>query len=272
MDVGAVQNMKNTKLFVSFALIFTVLAAQVSTVFAAPDLITGTVQSITLETNANTAVTTVLITLLDGEAKQTARITIESAIALGIVVLGGDGNPVINKSILGQLVEIDSSTIIDEEQLNQHPVGDALATFFSDIGELDYETIMTVHDKGTGFGVIAQALWLTRKLDGNAEVFLAIINAKRTKDYSAFIFEDGTTPANWGQFKKAVLDGKKDKPGIIIEDKDNNGGGNDNGNNGNGNNQGGNGNGNNGNDGNGKDKDKNKDDKKNKDKGKGNDK
>ena len=266
--------MKNTQLLVGFALVLTVLLAQVNTAFAAQALIKGTVQSITLETNANTAVTTVLITLLDKEVKQTVRITIESALTLGVVVLGGDGNPVINESILGQLIEIDSSTVIDEEQLNQHPVGDALATFFSDIVDLDYETIMSAHNEGNGFGAIAQALWLTRKLDGDAVLFLMIIDAKKNNDFSAFALrEGGTTPKTWEQFRKAAMDSKKDKPGIIIADKDNNNeGGNDNGNNGNGNNEGGNVNGNNGNDGNGKDKDKNKDDKKNKDKGKGNDK
>ena len=211
--------MTNTKFFVSLVLVITVLAGQVSAVFAASELITGTVHSVTLETNANTAVTTVLITLLNNEETQNVRITIESAISLGLVILGGDGNPVINEAILGKLIEIEPTTVINDEQ-NQHPVGDALATFFSDIGELDYETIMTVHDGGTGFGVIAQALWLTRKLDGNSEVFLAIINAKRTKDYSVFVFEDGTTPANWGQFKKAVLDGKKEKPGIVLTDNE----------------------------------------------------
>ena len=211
--------MKSIKLFVSFLLVIAVFAGQVSAVFAASELITGTVHSVTLETNANTAVTTVIITLLDNEESQNVRITIESAISLGLVILGGDGNPIINEAILGQLIEIEPTTVINNEQ-NQHPVGDALATFFSDIGALDYETIMTVHDGGTGFGVIAQALWLTRKLDGNSEVFLAIINAKRTKDYSAFVFKDGITPANWGQFKKAVLDGKNGKLGIVLTDND----------------------------------------------------
>ncbi|MCI0556556.1 MAG: hypothetical protein L0287_36905, partial [Anaerolineae bacterium] len=187
--------MKNNKFLVSFVFVIAVLVGQVSAVFAAPAVITGTVQSITLETNTNTAVTTVLITLLNNEAKQTVRITIESAIALGIVMLGGDGNPVINEAILGQLIEIDPATVIAEEQINQHPVGDALATFFSDITDLDYETIMTAHDEGTGFGVIAQALWLTRKLGGDAKLFQDIIYAKKNNDFSAFVLnDDGSTP------------------------------------------------------------------------------
>jgi hypothetical protein len=244
--------MKNAKFLVSFVLVMAVLVVQVSAVFAAPELITGTVQSITLETNINTAVTTVLITLSDNGVSQTVRINNDSAIAIGLVILGGDGNPVINESILGHFVEIDSSTVVSQQQLNQHPVGDALATFFSDIADLDYETIMAVHyDEGIGFGVIAQVLWLTKKMDGNAELFLTIIDAKKTQDFSAFVLEDGTSPENWGQFKKAVMDGKQGRPGIVMSINDNNQ--------------------NNSGNGNGKDKDKNKKDRENNGRGNGND-
>ena len=236
--------MKSIKFLISLSLVFAVSAAQVSAVFAAPAAIAGTVQSVTLETNTNTAVTTVLLTVVANGESQTLRITLESAITLGIVTLGGDGNPVINELILGQPVEIDPTMVLSDEQMKQHPVGSALATFFSDINDLDYKTIMAAHENGTGFGVIAQALWLTRKLDGAADLFVAIIEAKRTKDFSAFVLEDRTIPENCGQFKKAIMDGKKGKPGIAITDQGNNGSSN-------------NGNGN----GNGKDKDK--DDKQN---------
>ncbi len=226
-DGCARMRIKSTKFLVSFVLALVVLVGQVSAAFAASKLISGTVHSITLETNANTAVMTALITLLDDGAPQTVRINIESAIALGLVILGGDGNPVINKSMLGKLIDIEPENVITDETVNQHPVGGALATFFSDIVDLDYETIMAAHGEGVGFGVIAQALWLTRKLDGNAEIFLAIIEAKKTEDFSGFAFEDGTAPTNWGQFKKAVMDGKKGKSGDLMAEKDNNGNGQD---------------------------------------------
>ena len=230
------QAMKDFKILVGFLLAVAMLATTVHGVFAAPEAITGTVQSVTLETNTNTAVTTVIITLLDNDVAQTVRINIDSAIALGLVTLGGDGNPIINEEILGQLIEVDATIIITDEQEKQHPVGDALATFFSDIVDLDYATIMAVHEEGTGFGVIAQALWLTRKLDGNAEIFLTIIDAKKSKDFSAFVLEDGTIPTNWGQLKQAILDGKKGKPSVTLAANNNEGGnGNNNSNNDNGN-------------------------------------
>ena len=229
--------MKNTKYLISLTLVLALLVAQASAVSAAPAAITGTVQSVRLETNTNTAVTTVLLTIVENGEVQTVRITLESAITLGIVILGGDGNPVINELILGHPVELDPASVITDEHMKQHPVGSALATFFSDIIDLDYETIMEAHENGAGFGVIAQALWLTRKLDGAADVFVAIIDAKRSRDFSAFVLEDGSIPQNWGQFKKVIMDGKKGRPGIAMADQDNS----DSNNNGNGN---GNGNGN----------------------------
>jgi hypothetical protein len=249
IEIWTMQAIKDFKILVGFLLAVTMLVTTVHGVFAAPEPITGTVQSVTLETNTNTAVTTVLIILLDSDVAHTVRINIDSAIALGLVTLGGDGNPIINEEILGQLIEVDPTIVITDEQEKQHPVGDALATFFSDIVDLDYETIMAVYDEGTGFGVIAQALWLTRKLNGNSEIFLTIIDAKKSKDFSAFVFEDGTIPTNWGQLKQAILNGKNGKPSVTLAANNNNEGGN--GNNGNSNND--NGNGKNKN----KDKDKN---------------
>jgi hypothetical protein len=219
--------MENNKILLGFALAIVILAAQANIVLAASDPITGTVQSITLDTNTDTAVTTVLVTLLDDETSQTVRISIETAIELGLVMLNGDGNSVINETILGQPVEIDQGTVITVEQLIQHPVGNALAAFFSDIPDLDYESIMTAYDEGTGFGVIAQALWLTKKMEGDVTVFLAIIEANKTNDFSNFVLADGTTLENWGQFKKAVLDGSRNNLGVVMKNKDNHGAGND---------------------------------------------
>jgi len=57
--------------------------------------------------------------------------------------------------------------------------------------------------------VIAQALWMTDKLEGDSEVFLAIIDAKKSGDYSSITMPDGSTPSNWGQFRKALLQGDR---------------------------------------------------------------
>ncbi len=254
------------KFFFSLILALSLFPFQVGGVLAAPTLqsqssVSGMIQSITLETNTATGVTLVSIDLIDAEQLlQTVRVSLETAIAQGFVVLNGDGKPAINNAALGQPVEIDSSSIIPTRQELEHPVGSALATFFAGIAGMDYETVMTAHEQGAGFGVIAQALWLTTKLEGDAEIFEALVEAKQTSDFSAFIFEDGSLPKNWGQLRKAILDkDQKNSVGVVMSDPDhNNGNGNGQDNNGNGS-ENGNGNGNGNND---EDKDKEKDKKK----------
>jgi hypothetical protein len=232
-----------TKFYLSLILALSVLLRQVEGVFAAPHFegqapVSGMIQSITLENDTVTGVTLVSIDIIDANQNlQAVRVSLETAIEQGFVVLNGDGRPGINNAVLGKPIELDPTSIIPKRQETQHPVGSALATFFSDISGMDYETIMAAHQQGVGFGIIAQALWLTTKLGGNADVFEALINAKQTGDFSEFILEDGSTPENWGQLRKAVLDKHlNNSVGVIMSNQDNNGNGNGqgNGNNGNG--------------------------------------
>jgi len=64
--------------------------------------------------------------------------------------------------------------------------------------------IMDMHANGNGFGVIAQALWIIKKLGGDADDFLLLLDAKKNNDFSDFQLADGTIPTTWGQLKRAV--------------------------------------------------------------------
>lgn len=233
--------MKKAKILLSILLATILVTAQVAVVFAAPtsnveDLITGQVTAVTLETDISTGVSTVLVELED---TQTVRISEQTAYDLGLLDYDGDGNPAIVDP-LPEYIEIIPATVIPDEEESQHPVGSALVTFFADdIAGLDYEAIMDAHSAGNGFGVIAQALWLIRKLGGTVDDFVLLLEAKRDGNYSNFPLEDGTIPTTWGQLKKAVAENL----GVVMSqrDHDNNGNGN------NGNGHGNNGNGNNGN-------------------------
>jgi hypothetical protein len=234
-----------TRFFLSIVLTLTLLGIRVGGVLAAPATqnpapVSGIIQSITLEADTVTGVTIVSVAVIDGNASlQSIRVSLETAIAQGLVVLNGDGKPDINNSALGKAVEIDPSSLIPAHEENEHPVANALATFFSDIDGITYETIMTIHEQGVGFGVIAQSLWLTTKLEGDAQIFEELIHARQTGDFSAFLLEDGSSPANWGQLKKAILEkDKKNGLGVVISHNHGNGNGNNPGNNGNGNNGG----------------------------------
>jgi hypothetical protein len=217
--------MLKMKLFASTLLIATVLFAQVGAVAAAAPAqettaIAGTIQTITPETDT-AGMTTIVVTLLDAQgATQTVRLTVETAVALGLVTLDAVTNaPVVVTGKIGQTVEIDPFTVIvDEpvvdEPVEVHPISAMLASFFG----VDASVVDQYHQDGYGFGVIAQAMWMSQNLDGDATTAGLILEAKKTGDYSAFTLSDGSTPTNWGQFKKAVSE-KKNNLGIVVSGK-----------------------------------------------------
>lgn len=229
--------MKKTSKFVFTLLIgVAMLATQVGSVFAAPALqdgsITGTATALECGTDS-AGNTIILVTVEDAEGtSQIVGIDLETAEGLGLVTLDEGGLPDCSAEAFtaildaapeeGLAVEIAPEDVIPvETEEAKHPVGLALSLFFSDI--VDYDAIMEAHDNGTGFGVIAQALWMTMKMEGDADFFMEIITAKESGDYSGFVLEDGSTPQNWGQFKKAVLNGdKKNNLGAVMSDKDDN--------------------------------------------------
>jgi hypothetical protein len=254
--------MNKLKLILTMALTFVVLFAQVGNVAAAPlaaTNITGTVTGIALDTDANN-VTTVLVTLNE---TQTVRISVDTANGLGLLdSMTGDPVPV-----NGQIVTITADTIIPDttpvEEPVINPISDLLAGFF----HVDASVIEGYHtDDGFGFGVIAQALWMSRNLTGkdgqvgDASLAKEILSVKRGdetyekffEEHPGLLAEGATTPTNWGQFRKAFSN-KKNNLGVVVSgqsDESNtttqseHGNGNDNGH-GNGNN------GNNGHNGNG---------------------
>ena len=218
--------MSKAKFFIGLVLAISVLIGQAGDVSAAPasqasDLLVGIVKSITLEIDPHTGITTALIKVTStDQGTQILRISQETAIAVGLVTLNGDGNPFINVSALGKPIEIDPATVIPDQQESRHPLGNALTTFFSDVPGVDYTTSMAAHNNGVSFGVIAQALWVTKQLEGNSDVFEKLLIARETGNYSDFAV-DGVTPKNWGQLRKAILDNKKvDKPGNTTANQD----------------------------------------------------
>jgi hypothetical protein len=223
MSIREEQFMSRTKIISSILLTTIFLITQIIVVGAAPSTqdttpITGTVESITLETDAETETTTVVVVVSDSEGgTQTVRLSLEDATALGLVS-DDESGPVVDDSKIGTTVEIDPAAIIPDETPTedaQHPVGFSLSNFFSNLLGVNYETVMTYHEDGNGFGVIAQALWMTKALEGDSDTFAAIMEAKKTKDFSGIELPDGSTPTSWGQFRKAVMsDREKSKENL----------------------------------------------------------
>jgi hypothetical protein len=209
------------KLLFGLAIAAALLVILTGTVFAqeATPPLTGMVQSITLETDSTTGETSVVVALVDDlGVVQTIRISLETAIAMNLVA----PDPtvvtyVVVDAAVGTTVTLESTEILEEITAvdeTPHPVASALSDFFSTLLGVDYDTVMAAHQgdedtPGMGFGVIAQALWMTKTLEGNTEMFQAILTAKTSGDYSSVVLPDGSTPTNWGQFRKAVLSDKK---------------------------------------------------------------
>jgi len=214
--------MNKIKLILTMALTFVVMLAQVGNVAAAPlaqtpTTITGTIQSITTETT--NGVTTVVVTVLDAQnVTQTVRLSVDNAVTLGLVTLDPTTNaPVVNQAQIGQPVSIDSTLVIPDTTVAVNPISSILATFFGG----DASAIDEMHNEGFGFGLIAQALWMSKNLNGEVS-FDAILQAKKAGS-GTFTLADGTviTYSNWGQLRKALLD-KKNNLGVVVSGHGNN--------------------------------------------------
>ncbi len=216
--------MSKTKLLAGVLLVLAVLFAQVGTALAAPAAqdttpISGTIQSVTTETV--NGMTTVVVTLLTGTGEtQTVRLSVETAASLGLVTVDPTTNVATPDSTkVGQTVEIDPTTLLPDQQPTDepvHPIAAILAKFFG----VEPSVVQGYHDDGYGFGVIAQAMWMAKNLsegsEGTALDAGLILQAKKTGDYSAFLLPDGSTPTNWGQFKKAVMGKNKNNLGVVV--------------------------------------------------------
>ena len=229
--------MTSTKLFATIFLVLAVLFAQVNLVAAAPQTqattpITGTIQSITTEKDASgTTIVVVELKNADGTT-QTVRLSLETAAGLNLI----DKTTLeVNQAQVSQSVTIEPTAVLPEEEPAQesvHPIAAILASFF----HADPSVVNGYHEDGFGFGVIAQALWMSGNLNGGtADTDLAgeILQAKQSGDYSeiklpeGFTWPNGTAPTNWGQFKKALksLNENKDKQnlGVIVSGHADNG-------------------------------------------------
>lgn len=209
------------KLFTTTFLVFALLVMTAGNVFAQESTtITVTVQSIVLGTDPITGKTTVEVTYLDStNTTQTVTIDLQTAESLGLVTTDAiTTETTVAVDAIGKVIQITPPPATEEvSEEGQHPAGSALSEFFSKLLGVDYETIITAHNDGVGFGVIAQALWMTNNIDGGPEEFQALIEAKQSGDYTAITLADGSTPDNWGDVVKSLKKG--DNLGSIMSGK-----------------------------------------------------
>src|SRR5688572_11722400 len=162
------------KLLAGVLLVFMLLTAQVGMADAAPLVqhappITGTIQGIISETDSD-GVTTVLVTLLlEDQTAQTVRISLAYAVELGLIDPTTQ-QPVPLEELTEDVTINPNEVITDEEPAEKsvHPIAWLLATFFfpddPDMASLidSFHTGDNEEEQVFGFGVIAQALWMSQ--------------------------------------------------------------------------------------------------------------
>lgn len=209
--------MFKTKLLAGVLLVFMLLTAQVGMAAAAPlaqdatITISGIVTEIGEPVTDENGVTTVLVTLLL-EDQTTQIVRISEVLAAGLEI---------DQQVSLQVAPND--VISDEEPTEEsvHPIAWLLAEFFFPDDPDMASVIDGYHEEdGFGFGVIAQALWLSQSLTEGEDASAAglILEAKQSGDYSEFSeWFDGPVPTNWGQFKKELRENKdKHNLGVIV--------------------------------------------------------
>jgi len=225
--------MSREKAFISILMVLILIVLSGASVWAAPngqDFIGVIVDGVQIDEGTDPA--TVLVTFhAEGEESQTVCVSVDTALLLGLVM---------EDPVTGDLtsIEIDPENpktvdileeyviVVDEDGAEgEHPVALALAKFITYKLSLDddlYKTIMGYHEEdGHGFGVIAQAWWMSVALTGEGDATLLghILDAKKGEiEFSSIPLPDETeiTATNWGQFRKEVVLGKGKNLGAIM--------------------------------------------------------
>jgi len=217
--------MSSTKLLASVLLVLAVMFAQVGNVAAAPQTqdgtttpITGTIQTITVDPVTNL----VLVTVLLEDQVTTQTVSLDPLNPAYSELFNPDTQQLIAQ--VGESVtwQVNLADVVPSEEPTEesfHPIVWLLAQFFGE----DPSVVEGYHEDGFGFGVIAQSLWVSQNVGGDASLAGQILEAKQSGDYSNIMLSDGTTltlpdgtvPTNWGQFKKALLE-KKNNLGVIV--------------------------------------------------------
>lgn len=222
-----------TKFFATLLVVLAVLFGQVGGVLAAPVAqetteIIGTVTGI--ETQTVDGVTTVLVTVKDElGVSQTYRLSVEDADGLDLVTVDTTTNTVtVDSSKVNQPITIDTTlydaVLVDEEEVDEEPFN-PVAGWMADFFDITNAEVNLMHENGFGFGVIAQALWISTDVDGNTDTELAtdILTLKQEKNFDEFFAKyptlldefDGDAPSNWGQFKKVLKENKQNLGQIV---------------------------------------------------------
>lgn len=170
----------------------------------------GFVNSLLFVTDESTGITTLTVNLTDAsDITADFILDLETAVFNEMVIT--------NDLMIGTEIVLDATLILDSSTFGK--IVSKLGAFFGSTLGVDFATLQTYQAEGYGYGVITQASWMAAMLGGDAETLAQILAAKSSGDFSAFVLADGSTAANWGQLRKALLTDGKQNLGQIMSGK-----------------------------------------------------
>lgn len=219
--------MARTKTVLGVVVALAVALSQFSLAVAAPtsDPLVGTIDSISEGTDLN-GDPIIIVTYTDTETvpqQHVVELSVEDAVALGLVtqspvtgeitILAQIGAPIDLTPVTEEVdpcapggggeaaAEDGTETTVEDGEVSGHPVGGALCDFFAGSLGLTYDQLMGWHEDGSGFGVIAQALWMAEMTGLDPEDILAVKNGEM--DYGELGLPEGVD--NWGRLRGYVF-------------------------------------------------------------------
>jgi hypothetical protein len=159
-------------------------------------LLTGILKSATFITDPLTLVTTLSLVVTDATLIDVpVTLSLDQAVALGLIIP--------DPTMIGTAIVIDPTLIV--KSITYVKGVNTLENYFGTTLGLTADELTAYRAAGFGYGEIAQACWMATQLGGNASLLNQILMAKQSGDFSAIVLPDGSTAANWGQLRKAVL-------------------------------------------------------------------
>jgi hypothetical protein len=160
-------------------------------------LVTGVLKSVAFVTDPLTKVTTLALVVTDATTllDVPVSLSLDQAVALGLIVP--------DPAMVGTAIVIDPTLII--KSITYVKGVNTLENYFGATLGITADDLAAYRAAGFGYGEIAQACWMATQLGGNAALLNQILLAKQSGDFSTIVLPDGSTAANWGQLRKAVL-------------------------------------------------------------------
>lgn len=169
-------------------------------------LVDGTITGLVFVIDPVTLITSLTVSWTDLTlVEQTTSLDLETALKLELIAT--------DETKLTTAVVIDPTLILESSTYEKDVT--MLGSFFGTVLGLSLDQLAAYQEE-FGSGVLAQALWMTADLGGDAAMLDQFLAAKSSGDFSTLVLPDGSTPTNWGQLRKVALASPHHNLGSVV--------------------------------------------------------